>query len=256
MKKKRKRDLIGQEWVFKNLDKTQMKTVNIFIRLVIIFCINLSFFNISNSSEKNYYKDLITDWSRIFPDNNRNAAGPKFFKYIIDKDITYKDFIEYNKLYCAVSGSLIDPNSSPDFVNINEEKTERKMCGNYYKCCIPCSCDLMKYTTVKKMKYKFKDGVKEFFVLTIDNPCSKKDFPTRVTKKYFCDGNNISKDQVYNLDGRMVIGLFHNSKPCSDNDIKFIKSHPVTGEYCDIRNNTPIDELQTGMGDIFIKMAR
>ena len=54
----------------------------------------------------------------------------------------------------------------------------------------------------------------------------------------------------------MVIGLFHNSKPCSDNDIKFIKSHPVTGEYCDIRNNTPIDELQTGMGDIFIKMAR
>ena len=45
---------------------------------------------ISNSSEKNYYKDLITDWSRIFPDKNRNAAGPKFFKYIIDKKITYK----------------------------------------------------------------------------------------------------------------------------------------------------------------------
>ena len=80
-------------------------------RFVIISIFTLSFSNISNSVEKNYYKDLITDWSRIFPDSNRNAAGPKFFKYIIDKDIDYEDFIEYNKLYCAVSGSLIDPNS-------------------------------------------------------------------------------------------------------------------------------------------------
>ena len=69
----------------------------------------------SFAEEKNYHKELITDWSRIFPDQNRNAAGPKFFKYIIDKKITYKDFKEYNKLYCAVSGSLIDPNSEPDF---------------------------------------------------------------------------------------------------------------------------------------------
>ena len=60
------------------------------------------------AEERNYHKELITDWSRIFPDKNRNAAGPKFFKYIIDKKITYKDFIEFNKLYCAVSGlSLI-----------------------------------------------------------------------------------------------------------------------------------------------------
>ena len=56
------------------------------------------------AEERNYHKELITDWSRIFPDKNRNAAGPKFFKYIIDKKITYKDFIEFNKLYCAVSG--------------------------------------------------------------------------------------------------------------------------------------------------------
>ena len=114
-----------------------MKTVNIFIRIMIIFCINLSFFNISNSSEKNYYKDLITDWSKIFPDNNRNAAGPKFFKYIIDKDITYKDFIEYNKLYCAVSGSLIDPNSKPEFVYLKNAENDDKICGFYHKCCYP-----------------------------------------------------------------------------------------------------------------------
>ena len=65
----------------------------------------LSFFIIfqfeSIAEEKNYHKELITDWSRIFPDQNRNAAGPKFFKYIIDKEITYKDFKEYIKSVLA-----------------------------------------------------------------------------------------------------------------------------------------------------------
>ena len=103
-----------------------MKFIKKITKLSVIFTLVLSFSNISSSSEKNYYKDLITDWSRIFPDKNRNAAGPKFFKYIIDKDITYKDFIEYNKLYCAVSGSLIDPNSEPDFIFVNEKETKKK----------------------------------------------------------------------------------------------------------------------------------
>ena len=102
------------------------KTISNF---VIIFILTLFFSNISNSVEKNYYKDLITDWSRIFPDSNRNAAGPKFFKYIIDKDINYDDFIEYNKLYCAVSGSLIDPNSEPDFLFVSERPSIFSLIG-------------------------------------------------------------------------------------------------------------------------------
>ena len=84
-----------------------MKLLQNIFKLTAFILLALSFSNISISSEKNYYKDLVTDWSRIFPDNNRNAAGPKFFKYIIDKDITYNDIVEYNKVYCAVSGSLI-----------------------------------------------------------------------------------------------------------------------------------------------------
>ena len=39
------------------------------------------------------------NWSKIFPDSNRNAAGPRFFKYLIDQNLTYEEFIEYNKLY-------------------------------------------------------------------------------------------------------------------------------------------------------------
>ena len=132
----------------------------------------------SFAGEKNYHKELITDWSRIFPDKNRNAAGPKFFKYIIDKKITFKDFIEFNKLYCAVSGSLIDPNSDSEFLFIEETKTQKKICGNYYRCCVPCSCDLMKYSETQKMKYEFKDGLKEFYVLTIKTLAINRIFQT------------------------------------------------------------------------------
>lgn len=208
------------------------------------------------ANEKNYYKELITDWSRIFPDQNRNAAGPKFFKYIIDKEITFKDFTEFNKLYCAVSGSLIDPDSEPDFLFAKESKTNKKICGDYYKCCIPCSCDVMKYSEVEKMKYKFLDGFKEFYVFTIKNPCNKKNFPDRVNKNYFCDGEKINNDQVYNLNGRIVIGLLHKGRDCNKEEIDFVKSHQVTGKFCELRNNTPLESLKGGMGDIFIKLAR
>ena len=29
-----------------------------------------------------------------------------------------------------------------------------------------------------------------------------------------------------------------------------------TGAYCQLRNNAPLEQVQGGMGDIFIKMAR
>ena len=87
---------------------------------LIFFSISL---NHANSQEKNYYQDIVNDRNKIFPDRNRNAAGPKFFKYIIDKDISYEDFVEYNKLYCAVSGSLISPNAVPEYVYLSENNT-------------------------------------------------------------------------------------------------------------------------------------
>ena len=226
----------------------------ILFNFIVIFFVLFQFSSFAD--EKNYHKELITDWSRIFPDQNRNAAGPKFFKYIIDKEITYEDFTEFNKLYCAVSGSLIDPNSEPDFLYAKESKTNKKICGSYYKCCIPCSCDIMKYSKVEKMKYKFLDGLKEFYVFTIKNPCNKKDFPDRVNKDYFCDGEKINNNQVYNLNNRIVIGLLHKARNCKKEEIDFVKSHQVTGRFCELRNNTPLENLETGMGDIFIKLAR
>ena len=226
--------------------------------LILVFTVlfNLLSNNISNADERNYYQELVNDWNKIFPDQNRNAAGPKFFKHIISKDITYQEFLEFNKLYCAVSGSLISPNSEPEKVYLTEVDTKDKICGDYYRCCIPCSCDVMKYAKVKKMKHKFKDVEKEFYVLTIKNPCGKKDFPKRVNRDYFCDGKDLSKDQVVEIDNRLVIGLFYEGKLCSKSDMAKVDSHQVTGMFCEFRNNTPLDQLQTGMGDIFIKLAR
>ena len=183
-----------------------LKTLFIFL-LITIFC----FIKPSFSKDFNYYEDLVKDWIKIFPDQNRNAAGPKFFKHILDKEITYQDFIEYNKLYCAVSGSLISPNSRPDFVYLKSAENGEKICGFYHKCCFPCSCDLMKYSQVKNMKHKFSDGEKEFTVLTIKNPCGKKDFPREVNRNYFCNGEVLDNNQVVSIDNRLVIGLLHNS---------------------------------------------
>ena len=114
----------------------------------------------------------------------------------------------------------------------------------------------MKYSETQKMKYEFKDGLKEFYVLTIKNPCDKQDFPNRVNKDYFCDGKKINESEVYSLDDRIVIGLLHNGKSCEKDEIDFVKSHQVTGRYCNLRNNTPLENLDAGMGDIFIKLAR
>ena len=228
-----------------------LKTLFIFL-LITIFC----FIKPSYSKDFNYYEDLVKDWIKIFPDQNRNAAGPKFFKHILDKEITYQDFIEYNKLYCAVSGSLISPNSRPDFVYLKSAENGEKICGFYHKCCFPCSCDLMKYSQVKNMKHKFSDGEKEFTVLTIKNPCGKKDFPREVNRNYFCNGAVLDNNQVVSIDDRLVIGLLHNSSKCNEQSIAAIDKDEYTGAYCELRNNAPLEQVQGGMGDIFIKMAR
>ena len=46
---------------------------NIFFKFFLIFAI---FFQIELvAEEKNYHKELITDWSRIFPDGTGNGIG-------------------------------------------------------------------------------------------------------------------------------------------------------------------------------------
>ena len=84
----------------------------------------------------------------------------------------------------------------------------------------------------------------------------KKDFPIEVNKNYFCNGNKLDDSQVFVLDESLVIGLFHNAVMCNAQSIAAIDGHEVTGQYCELRNNAPLEEVQGGMGDIFIKLAR
>ena len=90
-----------------------------YLSIVLLIFAYAQTINAKTSSEKIYEK-LVEDWSTIFPDGNRNAAGPRFFKYIIDQKPSYEEFIQFNKLYCAVSGSLISPDAKPDDIYLND----------------------------------------------------------------------------------------------------------------------------------------
>ena len=82
----------------------------------------------ANADSKKLYERLLNDWSTIFPDGNRNAAGPRFFKYILDQNLDYEEFMQFNKLYCAVSGSLIHPDAHPDEIFLTNIENDEKIC--------------------------------------------------------------------------------------------------------------------------------
>ena len=138
-----------------------------------------------------YYVNLLNSWIEIFPDGNRNAAGPKFFSFALEQSLNIEDFLEYNKLYCAVSGSVLQPGGTPDLLSIYEDQTNNLICGEYYKCCWPCSCDLMKYAKTKKANFIFENLEYDLNVLIIKDPCQKENFPKQVNKDYFCKNNKL-----------------------------------------------------------------
>ena len=227
--------------------------------IVFVFAILFGFLFFSRNSEKfdinKSFNKLQGDWSKIFPDGNRNAAGAKFFKYIIDLNLNHSEFLDMNKLYCSVSGSIVDPSAQPYFVYLDNAEKNEKVCGYYYACCWPCCCDLMKYARVIRQEMKFNDGNYQDYLLYIDNPC-KKDIPSEINRSYFCNGNKMDKTQVYSIDDKLVIGVLHNARICNDNDIEMIDNDEITGEKCYERNSTSLNNLEYGMGDIFIKLAK
>ena len=58
------------------------------------------------------------------------------------------------------------------------------------------------------------------------------------------------------VDDKLVIGLLYKAKKCRGSDISKIESHEITGKFCAFKNDIPLEEMNIGMGDIFIKMAR
>jgi len=226
--------------------------------LIVKIILTFTFFSFTSNSFANteeLYAKLVQDWPSIFPDGNRNAAGPRFFKYILDQDLEYEEFLQFNKLYCAVSGSLISPDVQPDEIFLTNSDNDEKICGQYYKCCWPCLCDVMKYSETKKIKIDFKDQSKDIYTIVIDNPCNKNDFPELVNRDYFCKGNELNKEYTFSVDNKLVIGLLHNAQKCDAYDIDYVQNNQITGPMCEARNSMPLGELNSGMGDIFIRLA-
>ncbi len=238
----------------KQIDMTRY-IFTLFVMCLIIPPISLGESRSSDSLKLiRYYEELRADWGKIFPNKNRNAGGALFFKYILDNSNSRDEFFEKNKMYCSVSGSLVRPGSQPEFVSVRGQD-EELICGSLYRCCWPCSCDVMKFVQVQALEKTFDDKRELINVLTIKNPCEKPDFPEEVDRESICVGTSLNKKRVTEINGRLVVGVLFESKICSPKDIEKINREVITGSYCPLRNNTPLKEVRGGMGDIFIKMA-
>ena len=241
---------------------TKVKQIDMirYIFTLFVMCLMISPISFGESPSSDtlklmrYYEELRADWGKIFPNKNRNAGGALFFKYIFDNSDSRDEFFEKNKMYCSVSGSLVRPGSQPEFVSVRGHD-EELVCGSLYRCCWPCSCDVMKFVQVQALEKTFDDKPELINVLTIKNPCEKPDFPEEVDRESICVGASLNKKRVTEINGRLVVGVLFESKICSPKDIEKINREVITGSYCPLRNNTPLKEVRGGMGDIFIKMA-
>ena len=241
---------------------TKVKRIDMtrYILTLCVMCLMISPISFGESPSSDtlklmrYYEELRADWGKIFPNKNRNAGGALFFKYIFDNSDSRDEFFEKNKMYCSVSGSLVQPGSQPEFVSVRGQD-EELVCGSLYRCCWPCSCDVMKFVQVQALEKTFDDKPELINVLTIKNPCEKPDFPEEVDRESICVGASLNKKRVTEINGRLVVGVLFESKICSPKDIEKINRELITGSFCPLRNNTPLKEVRGGMGDIFIKMA-
>ena len=201
-------------------------------------------------SEK--YEKLMTDFNTIFPDRNRNSGGPQFFKHIVDMNLNKDDFELYNSFYCGVSGSPVDPKR----VDVSDNVIVKDLKGNdiygkYYRCCWPCLCDIMKYAKVDKYDANLNNTCITYDVLTIEDPCCNMDnIPDSVSSFECKDGK--TQNGVYSNSGRLIFALFHNTRIATTDDKQSING---IMEKCSMRMDTMPDDLQGGMGDIFVKLS-
>lgn len=202
------------------------------------------------------YEKLMDDFNKIFPDRNRNSGGVQFYNYILDNyNPNKKEFDLYNQFYCAVSGSPIDPNRGniKDFIVV-KDLDDNNICGDYYRCCTPCNCDLMKYTKTEKINIPLRDGTFIYHVLTINDPCiDQSKIPKSVTS-FECKNSKTSNGR-HTPSGRLIVGILHNSRLCGQADLDKINNSEITGKFCSERNSIDPDNLKGGMGDIFVKLS-
>ncbi len=231
---------------------------------------SLEFFS-SNNHNSLFQNMMDNHYSLIFPNNaNRNSAGFRFFKYIYDNLATTNELFDaYNTFYCAVSGSIVSPDRPDNFSILKVKKLGSNKCvfGKYFRCCVPCNCDIMKYSRVVEANLEIPRGSGKFFkknLLTIGDPCEKisdtNQFPNELDKNVFkCNGNTLglgyrvtNKGKITNGKGRLVIGVLYPIKPNEKELVSDALNICTTGNK---RLFSSPENLKYGMGDIFVKLA-
>ena len=219
--------------------------------LLVLFLIYNFCDKVEGFTDRELYENLMNDFSKIFPSRNRNAGGPQFYHHIVSSmNPNREEFIKYNTFYCAVSGSPIDPSREGIYDNIVVNGLDDKTYyGKYYRCCWPCSCDIMRDDLVKIEDFtiSLKDGDYTHKVLTINDPCLNPDRIPSEIKSFKCE-NDKTQNGRHTDSGRLIIGILHDVEEYTNQDIDDITS------MCNTRNSTPIDELRGGMGDISLKL--
>merc|ERR1719499_49520 len=184
---------------------------------------------------------LMANWGKIFPTGNRNAGGPQFFKWIFDNAQSQHEFDEMNKLYCGVSGSIVRPYSTPDHVKIANLDGSGHTCGDFYRCCAPCTCDIQKYPRVEKMTMTARS----------------EDYMPSAVNTFFCE-NGRTTNAVRTPAGRLVMAILMNhDDSCSK---PLYGATPGGEQYCNGANGrSKLDACQLerngGMGSIFAKLT-
>jgi len=231
----------------------------IILTLIIILILSSNLFDIyepfthidtiDEKTKMKSFEKLMKSFNEIFPDDNRNAGGPQFFKHIVDLGLSKADFELYNTFYCGVSGSPVSPDRGKvyDYIVV-KDMDGNDVRGKYYRCCWPCLCDVMKYTKVDKFDITLDGKKRTYDVLTIDDPCcNESEIPKSVTA-YKCKSGK-TQNGMYSRSGRLIYALFYTDNKGQTKDIDSVL------DQCKERMETPPDELQSGMGDIFVKLS-
>jgi hypothetical protein len=204
-------------------------------------------------NKKELYDKLMGDYSRIFPDGNRNACGAQFYHHIVSNlDPSIEEYNSYNKYYCSVSGSPIDHEEKRFDKLVVKDLNDNKFFGDFYRCCWPCVCDVMKYVRIENHTINLKGKDYGHYVLTIGDPCfNEKKIPKEVS--CFKCSNKKTINAIHTKSGRIIIGVIYNVEEYDENKYNKIITD-VMGK-CEERLNTEPDDLVNGMGDIFVKLA-
>ncbi len=182
------------------------------------------------------FTNMESYYNSIFPNGNRNVGGPQYFHYIHTHGLSP----DLHKRYCAVSGSPIDGQHSME-VKLPTVDGGKHVCGDFYLCCWPCACDLMRFAKAETYMNQT--------VLTIPDPCNNpKAFKKiKAVTSYQCI-NNQTQNGMHAPSGRLITGVLHRPRPCTTNVQNTLKR-------CAERNDTPVSQLTGGMGDIFARVA-